>query len=82
MVIPYYKLKNQILTIPSKIKGFVYKNYEFDDNCPENSEKFIMENFIENRIKVIFNQKNLGVGVADKNKEDLKLPKPISNKIK
>lgn len=40
-----------------------------------------MENFIDNRLKVIFNQKNLGVGVADKNKEDLKLPKPISNKI-
>lgn len=66
IVIPCYKVKNHILTVLSKIESFVDKIYIVDDNCPENSGKFIMENFIDNRIEVIFNQKNLGVGGAVK----------------
>ena len=45
IVIPCYKVKNHILTVLSKIESFVDKIYIVDDNCPENSGKFIMENF-------------------------------------
>jgi dolichol-phosphate mannosyltransferase len=66
IVIPCYNVKNQILTVISKIENFVDVIYIIDDKCPENSGEFIKENCDDKRIKVIFNQKNLGVGGAVK----------------
>lgn len=70
VVIPCFKVKNQILNVLEKtLKQNISKIYVIDDKCPEFSgevvEKFIKEKNIEN-ITVIKNEKNLGVGGATK----------------
>jgi len=66
IVIPCYKVKSQINSVISKIENFVDVIYLVDDKCPEKSGEFISQNSHDPRIKVIFNEKNLGVGGAVK----------------
>ena len=63
VVIPCFKVKNQILNVLEKtLKQNISKIYVIDDKCPEFSgevvEKFIKEKNIEN-ITVIKNEKIL-----------------------
>ena len=64
IVIPCYKVKDKILKVLSKIPKWIYKIICIDDLCPENSGKHITSNINDNRIIVLLNKKNLGVGGA------------------
>ena len=64
IVIPCYKVKDKILKVLSKIPKWIYKIICIDDLCPENSGKHITSNINDDRIIVLLNKKNLGVGGA------------------
>lgn len=64
VVIPSYKVKNHILDVITSIGKEVDKIYVIDDCCPENTGKFVLENVKDNRVNVLFNPENLGVGGA------------------
>ncbi len=66
IVIPSYKVKNQIGDVINKLKPFGYNVYVIDDKCPENSGKYVEDNYNFDFIKVLYNEKNLGVGGAVK----------------
>ena len=66
VVIPSYKVKNQITDVLIELIPLNYNIYVVDDKCPENSGKFVEENFNEDLIKVLYNKNNLGVGGAVK----------------
>lgn len=64
VVIPCYKVKSKIFSVLDKIGPEVIRIYVVDDKCPENSGDFIKENTKDKRIKVLFHEKNQGVGGA------------------
>lgn len=66
VVIPAYKVKNQILEVVNSIPEIVSQIYVVDDKCPESCGEFLQQSYDGNRLKVIFNEKNLGVGGAVK----------------
>ncbi|MDP4281153.1 MAG: glycosyltransferase family 2 protein [Bacteroidota bacterium] len=66
VVIPCYKVKNQILQVLSEIPEIVGRIIAVDDACPEHSGKYILENCTDPRVEVLFHEKNLGVGGAVK----------------
>jgi dolichol-phosphate mannosyltransferase len=66
VVIPCYRVKNKIGSVLFSIPSFVTKIYIVDDLCPEGSGKYVEENFSDQRIKVIYNRVNMGVGGAVK----------------
>ena len=66
-VIPCYKVKKHILSVIEGIGNEVKLIVVVDDKCPENSGEFVEKNCTDNRVKVIYNNKNLGVGGAVKN---------------
>ena len=63
VVIPCYKVKNQITAVLQSIKKDIAV-IVIDDACPENTGKFVEKNF--KNVKVLYNEKNLGVGGATK----------------
>ncbi len=66
VVIPSYKVTKQIGEVIESLKVYPYKVYIVDDKCPENTGKFVEENFNFDFITVLYNEKNLGVGGAVK----------------
>ena len=64
VVIPSYKVKKHILGVISEIGSIVDTIYVVDDKCPELSGQFVIENNHDERVKVLFNTQNLGVGGA------------------
>jgi len=66
VIIPAYKVKKHILNLIPKIGSEVDFIVVVDDKCPENSGKFVEENCTDNRVKVIYNEVNKGVGGAVK----------------
>ena len=64
IVIPCYKVKEKILKVLSKIPKWIFKIICVDDCCPQNSGKYVKENINDERVEVIFNESNLGVGGA------------------
>ena len=62
IIIPCFKVKKHISTVLNKIPKWVDKVICVDDFCPENSGKFIQKKFKNKKIRVIFNNRNLGVG--------------------
>jgi glycosyltransferase involved in cell wall biosynthesis len=64
VIIPSYKVKDSILGVISKIGPEVEKIYVVDDECPQGTGKFVLENCTDVRVEVLFNQSNLGVGGA------------------
>lgn len=64
VVIPCYCVRNTILKVIEHIPDFVDSIICVDDNCPEKSGEFVNNNLINSRIRVIFNDRNLGVGGA------------------
>jgi dolichol-phosphate mannosyltransferase len=67
VVIPAYRVRDQILSVLAKIDSSVSKIYVVDDHCPEKSGTFVTENSTDPRVKVLFNPVNLGVGGATLN---------------
>jgi dolichol-phosphate mannosyltransferase len=64
IIIPCFKVKKHISKVLNKIPNWVDKVICVDDFCPENSGEFIKKKFKNSKIKVIFNNRNLGVGGA------------------
>ena len=64
VVIPCYKVKNKIKNVIEQIDPIVQRIYVIDDKCPENSGKFVSESIVDDRVKVIYHETNLGVGGA------------------
>lgn len=64
VVIPSFKVKKHILSVIEGIGECVEKIYVIDDCCPDSSGKFVEDNNTDHRVKVLYNQKNLGVGGA------------------
>lgn len=63
-VIPCYKVKKHILALIDEIGDEVSAIYCVDDACPEGSGKFIQDNVKDERVRVLFNEVNQGVGGA------------------
>ncbi len=63
VVIPCYKVKNQIADVISKIGPEVTAIYIIDDCCPEKSGEFA-SSIQDRRIKIIYHKENKGVGGA------------------
>jgi dolichol-phosphate mannosyltransferase len=67
IVIPVYNVGDQIIGLIEKIPSFVDQIYVVDDKCPMNTGKKCEKlNHNNNKIKVLYNEKNLGVGGAVK----------------
>lgn len=66
VVIPCYKVSDEILKVVKSIGPEVDKIYVIDDACPENSGKLVKENIIDERVVVLRNLKNSGVGLSTK----------------
>jgi len=66
IVIPCYNVKKKILSvINSKYLSKVDKFVIVDDKCPQNTGLFLKRKYKKNnKIKIIFHKKNLGVGGA------------------
>lgn len=64
VVLPSYKVRNQILSVIEKIGPEVSWIIVVDDACPEKSGEFVLQNCKDTRVKVIKQNKNSGVGGA------------------
>ncbi|MCC6932500.1 MAG: glycosyltransferase family 2 protein [Deltaproteobacteria bacterium] len=66
VVIPCYRVKDAILKVIAAIGAEVTQIIVVDDCCPEKSGKFVEENCQDQRVHVVYHQKNKGVGGAVK----------------
>ncbi len=64
VVIPCYRVKQHVLEVISQIGTDVSVIYAVDDKCPDQSGKFIEENVTDARVRILYNEKNKGVGGA------------------
>lgn len=64
VVIPSYKVREQILSVISAIGAEVTKIYVVDDCCPDLSGDFVETNCRDKRVSVIRHSENQGVGGA------------------
>jgi dolichol-phosphate mannosyltransferase len=64
IVIPCFKVKAQILAVIAAIPEGIHNIYVIDDKCPEESGAFVLAMNFDDRVKVIFNSMNKGVGGA------------------
>lgn len=66
VVIPSYKVTRSIEAVIKEIPEIVSKIYVIDDACPDHSGSFTEKNVSDPRVKVLYNEQNLGVGGAVK----------------
>lgn len=64
VVIPCYRVKEQVLSVVAGIGDEVSEIICVDDECPEKSGKHIQQNCTDPRVTVLYNEKNMGVGGA------------------
>jgi glycosyltransferase involved in cell wall biosynthesis len=64
VVIACYRVKRQIMGVLSGIGKEVDRIYIIDDKCPEKSGAYVQQKCRDKRVKVLYNEKNLGVGGA------------------
>ncbi len=64
VVIPSYKVTSHVLDVISTIEKECDYIYVVDDCCPDKSGEYVNKNCADKRVKIIFNNKNLGVGGA------------------
>lgn len=64
VIIPCYKVRSHIMEVIQRIEPSVKRIYVVDDACPDGSGKYVEQNCIDDRVKVIFHNKNMGVGGA------------------
>ncbi len=64
VIIPCYKVKQHILDVIQRIGPEVHSIYVVDDCCPEGSGRFVEENCRDNRLKIVYQEANSGVGGA------------------
>ncbi len=66
VILPCYKVKKHVLEVISSIGPDIDAIYVVDDACPEKSGAFVKESCKDPRVRVLFNERNLGVGGAVK----------------
>lgn len=66
VVIPSFKVSNQVLSVLEEIGPEVDKIYVVDDACPEGSGRLVQTKCLDSRVEVLFHETNLGVGGATK----------------
>lgn len=66
VVIPCFKVGNEILSILNQIGPEVNKIYLVDDYCPLKTGQIVRSNLKDSRIELIFHELNMGVGAAVK----------------
>ena len=66
VVIPAFKVSNQILAVLKSIPRNVTHIIVVDDLCPEGSGHLVESKLKDSRVEVIFHTNNLGVGGAIK----------------
>jgi len=66
VIIPCYRVRDNILDVLEKIGDEVTRIYCVDDGCPDGSGNFILDRFESERLVVLFNVTNQGVGSAVK----------------
>lgn len=64
VVIPAYKVERHILDLLPRIGAEVEKIWVVDDACPNKSGELVQKSTADDRVTVLFNQENLGVGGA------------------
>lgn len=64
VVIPCYKVTHHIMAVINSIPDIVERIYAVDDCCPDKSGEYILTHSNDPRVKVLFNEKNKGVGGA------------------
>jgi glycosyltransferase involved in cell wall biosynthesis len=64
VVIPSYKVRDHVLGVIARIGSEVERIYVVDDACPLNSGGFVEQECPDERVVVIRNAQNLGVGGA------------------
>jgi len=64
VVIPAYKVKEQIMWVINGIEDYVTRIYVVDDCCPEETGAWVTSQCTDERVEVIRHQKNQGVGGA------------------
>lgn len=64
VIIPSYKVREHIIQTISAVGQEVEKIYIVDDKCPDNSGDYVNQNCKDERVVVLFNEVNLGVGGA------------------
>ncbi|KRA30241.1 glycosyl transferase family 2 [Rhodanobacter sp. Root627] len=64
VVIPCFKVKKHILELLEKIPDYVSRIYVVDDKCPEETGVLVSKRSEDERVTVLFNDANIGVGGA------------------
>ena len=64
VVVPSYRVKAHILSVLDRIGSECHAIYVVDDACPDQSGAFVQAQCRDPRVKVVFNDVNLGVGGA------------------
>lgn len=63
-VIPAFRVKDEIIGVLERFDDLVSAIYVIDDKCPEQTGAFVESACSDPRVKVIYHQKNGGVGEA------------------
>ena len=66
VVIPCYRVKNSIIELIESIPFDVSNIIVIDDSCPDGTGKFVESKTQDKRVRVLYNDQNLGVGGAVK----------------
>jgi glycosyltransferase involved in cell wall biosynthesis len=64
VVIPSYKVTRHVLDVIARIGSECSRIYVVDDACPDGSGRHVEEHCSDPRVRVIFHEKNKGVGGA------------------
>lgn len=64
VIIPSWKVRQQVLGVISAIGPDVWRIYVVDDKCPEECGKYVEEQAEDPRVRVLYHEKNRGVGGA------------------
>lgn len=64
VVIPAYRVRARVLSVLDAIPPLVWRIYVVDDGCPEGTGSFVQQQTKDPRVRVLFNDKNRGVGGA------------------
>lgn len=66
VVIPAYKVSDQIVALVKSIGPEVSQIIVVDDGCPDSSGQILADQVKDSRLSIIFHEKNMGVGAAVK----------------
>lgn len=64
VVIPCFRVRNQVLDVLARVGPEVYHIYCVDDCCPEGTGYMVQQEVQDPRVRVIFHEQNQGVGGA------------------